>query len=179
MSRQVWKAAGPAQIGQLAHRAVADLMRANRQAQTLSWSDVLGAVDDRMRLDGYRDRAARQSIAAAVMGYLTVAPLAPWVFVRAEVPLPGVRLDLLWWHPPTSSVMVDEVKTGQSGVQLATTRDQVERYLRALTACGLAAETICVRAVSTRAPHTSWTLHAHGTDPRPTAGRGQRGPPPR
>lgn len=128
-----------------------------------------------MARDGYRDRAARQTITAAALAYLTVTPPAPWQFLGAEVCRPGVRFDLVWLQPLTGEVMVDEVKTGHAGVTLATTRGQAERYLRALAADG-SRESIRVRAISTRALSSSWELTADDAT-GPGLHRLQRGPP--
>ncbi|MFC6238024.1 hypothetical protein [Longivirga aurantiaca] len=154
-----WKTPQPAQVGQLAHRVIADLLSTTDDPcidPTGTWRRVIAAVDHRMKLDGYRDRAARQTITAAALIYLEQAPAPPWTFVGAEVTRPGVRFDVLWVHAGTGELMVDEIKTGQSGVVLPSTRAQAERYLRALREDGHASAR--VRALSTRAPSTSWTL---------------------
>lgn len=152
--------ASASQVGVLAHRVIADLMRDRGfcTGDTPSWPEVLGAVDFRLARHGYQDRAARQTITAAALGYLTVAPRQPWQFLAAELPLPGARLDLVWWNPVEHLLMVDEVKTGQHGVATPDTRRQVERYRDLLHAHGVAPHALVVRAVGTRAPHTAWTL---------------------
>lgn len=180
MSARTWKRPTAAQTGQLTHRVIADLLRDGFDGEarpSIDWQHVLTAVDQRMTRDGYRDRAARQSVTGAVLGYLTVLPEPPWLFVAAEHRLPGVRFDLLWRHAETGILLVDEIKTGYAGVELAATRAQAERYLGAMATVATAT-TVIVRAVSTKAPQTSWTLIALGTnDFHPRSHETQRGPP--
>lgn len=177
MTGTIWKTPSQAQVGQLAHRVIADLLRANIDRQRPDWEQVLVSVDERMRRDGYRDRAARQTITAAALAYLSVAPPPPWAFVRAEVTLPGVRFDLLWTHPDTGALMVDEIKTGHGGIASPPTRRQVNRYLHALAASNPNAE-VSVRAISARAPAASWTLTPADLDLSPPPRKPARPPPP-
>lgn len=178
MTARVWKTPGPAQVGQLAHRVIADLLLIDAAPHQLDWAQVLATVDERMRRDGYRDRAARQTITGAALAYLAVAPRPPWRFVGAEVSRPGVRFDLVWLHPGTGAVMIDEVKTGHGGVALPATRVQVERYLRALSTVG-SRQSVRVRAISTRVPASSWELSTGEVHGSAHSRRGQRAPPPR
>lgn len=177
MSRRPWKRASPADVGRLAHRAIADMLSTLHDPRQGSpgWREVLDVVDARLVRDGYRDLAARQLIAAAALNYLRVLPGDPWEFVRAEMPLPGGRLDLVWRHRSTGELLVDEVKTGQAGAAPRSVRDQVDRYARLLTAEGWSAT---VRVVATRQPEVHPMQAREGCEaPHALSGRGSRPPP--
>jgi hypothetical protein len=81
---------------------------------------------------------------------------------------------LLWQDPTTGALLVDEVKTGHRGVALLSTHAQLERYVLAVAAT-TDGRRVYARAVSTRAPETSWFLTAttDGADRHVM----QRGPP--
>lgn len=161
--------------GRLTHRVIADLLTPGQVRPDRTWAEALATTDDRMRRDGYYDRAARQRICGAALQYLSSAPPDPWIFLEAEARLPGVRLDLVWWHPTSTCLLIDEVKTGQSGVDLSSTREQADRYLQALLANGMAARLVVVRIVGTRATSSSTVVHGGGL----TSSKGAfaRGPP--
>lgn len=170
MTGRTWKTASPAQVGQLAHRVIADVLTSQGDGQrAATWREVLELVDQRMAHDGYRDRAARQLVAAATLSYLQMAPPPPWQFVRAEVVLPGVRLDLVWRLPGTGRLMVDEVKTGHAGAGTGAARGQGLRYLHAIRAQDSLG---VVRVLSTRAPHTNLLLPDDAATQAPSASRG-------
>lgn len=169
MTGRRWKTASPAQVGQLAHRVIADLLSSMpEKSAELTWAEVLDRVDRRMASDGYRDRAARQLVTAAALAYLRAAPPAPWRFLRAEVALPGVRLDLLWELPDTGRLLVDEVKTGLAGADTPAAREQGLRYLRAIRDQDPHAS---VRLVSTREPETGQILSDEGSTASPVVPR--------
>lgn len=78
-------------------------------------------------------KAARQRVAGlAAVYYRNFLPPADWVFLGAELPLRGGRVDLAW-ELPDRRVIVDELKAvGYSDrLLLPETRVQVERYLAA------------------------------------------------
>ena len=153
MRRGPGKRARPADVGRLAHRVIADLlteMSDGRQGAP-GWQDVLHVVDARLDRDGYQDRAARQLIATAVLAYLRTVPREPWVFLQAELPAPGARLDVVWRHRGTDELLVDEVKTGHGGSCTQSARDQAQRYASVLSADGRTAR---VRIIATRTPGT-------------------------
>jgi hypothetical protein len=122
----------------MAHAAIVEcLVRAR-------WTDAAPIVDpaiitrilamDPLRHDRRRGEILLRSF---VRSYLDdFRPPAPWRLEAAERRLPDGRTDLLFGHPDTGLVLVDEIKTarGREGVVEPEDGEQIERYLSQLAA---------------------------------------------
>jgi hypothetical protein len=157
-------------VGSLAHRAIVELL-----AQGAGNSPGLPAVmtgelalltaDGLLGAASVQTRALRQVLAGAICGYFWhLLPPSPWSFLAGEHPLRPGRVDVLWAEPG-GRVLIDEIKTGRSGVDLAATAAQARRYLNA-GALQFGAALVGVRVLCPADPPRSW-LCRPGAGPLP------------
>jgi hypothetical protein len=159
-------------IGSLAHRAIVELLaqyagNSPGLPAAMTGELALSTADGLLGPASVQTRAHRQVLAGAICSYFWhLLPPSPWSFLAGEHSLRPGRVDVLWAEPG-GRVLIDEIKTGRGGVDLAATAAQARRYLTAGVA-QFGAALVGVRVLSTADPSRSW-LCRPGAGPLPLA----------
>lgn len=160
---QCWEDAMHREVGHRIHRVIQRLVSDGADA-----CDVRAAVHDLWKLDpcgGTTAASARLRCVTAVSVYMQrLVPSSDWSLVGCEVPGPDCRVDIVWQHTRSNTVVFDEIKTGGVDVQRdAQLRDQLTRLAQfGQAAHGEAFGGVRLAPVAAPALCVMWRLDSNG-----------------
>lgn len=154
----------PALVGLAAHEIIGQLCAEG--LRTPDFATVSAAVRAHAVLQAPTTprQAAWQWLCSCASVYFRLfAPAAEWLFVGAEVAVPGSCLDLVWRNVESGEVMADELKSGIPGfISEVNLNDQIARQLSGARET-YGAAFAGIRVILLSAPARSFFAGATGT----------------
>lgn len=126
---EAWDMTVASEVGQRVHLVIGRLASSNPTP-----GEVIDAVAELWRerpVGGSTSASARLRCATAVSVYVQrCRPASPWALDGVEVALPDAVADLVWVHPETRMVVIDEVKSTTADLADPRIADQLDRLVR-------------------------------------------------